>query len=79
MFSKEERKHVKVQGQAMPMASVVLRRPDFSDEDTCQCKPFAESSDGHHRVNVYSGVNMPWVPHEGADLGLFLCPHTTTS
>ena len=58
----------------MPMASVVLRRPDFSDEDTCQCKPFAESSDGHHRVSVYSGVNMPWVPHEGADVGLFLCP-----
>ena len=58
----------------MPMDSVVLRRPDFSDEDKCQCKPFAESSDGHHRVSVYSGVNMPWVPHEGADVGLFLCP-----
>ena len=51
MFSKEEKKHVGG-GQAIPMACVVLRRPDLSDEDTWQCKPFADSSDGHHRARV---------------------------
>ena len=52
MFSKEEKKHVKVQGQAMPTASVVSRWPALSDEDIHHSKPFADSSDGHHHVSV---------------------------
>ena len=58
----------------MPMASVVSRWPDLSDEDTGQCKPFADNNDGLHRVSVHSGVNMQRVPHEGGDLGPFLGP-----
>jgi len=30
-------------------------------------------------VSVYSGDNLPWAPHKGADLMLFLCPHTIHS
>ena len=51
MFSKEKKKTWEGV-QAMPMANVVSRWSDLSDEDTCQCKPFADNSNGLHRVSV---------------------------
>ena len=43
----------------MPTASVVESRPDLSDEDTRQCKPFADGSDGQHRVTCLVWCQCP--------------------
>ena len=63
----------------MPTASVVESRPDLSDEDTRQCKPFADGSDGQHRVTC-----LVWCQHAPGTTrrsrpGSLPLPHITPS
>ena len=63
----------------MLMASVVSRWPDLSDEDTCQCKPFADSSDGHHRVKCFVWCQPAPGTTRGSRPGCLPLPHITPS
>ena len=63
----------------MPTASGVESRADLSDEDTRQCKPFADSSDGHHRVKCFVWCQPAPGTTRGSRPGCLPLPHITPS